>query len=113
MGLRQEKKRIIFPLHWPSKTTKLVKPAKHRFTVFLLALTECDDLPHEDAEAPHVRLGREDAEVERLGRHPPDGQRALQHEEDISTLQVSEEEEAPFRHPLDSSLGIQRLYLDS
>ena len=41
-------------------------------------LTEGDDLPHEDAEAPDVRLGREHAEVERLRRHPADGQRPLQ-----------------------------------
>lgn len=38
---------------------------------------EGDDLPHEDAEAPDVRLGREEIVVETFGRHPPDGQSTL------------------------------------
>ena len=35
------------------------------------------DLPHQDTEPPHVRLGSEDGEVERLRGHPPDGQGSL------------------------------------
>ena len=33
-------------------------------------LTQGDYLPHEDAVAPDVGLGREDGEVEALRRHP-------------------------------------------
>lgn len=40
-------------------------------------LTQRDDLPAEDAEAPHVRLVGEDAHVEGLRRHPSDRQRSL------------------------------------
>ncbi len=34
-------------------------------------LTECDNLPHEDAEAPDVGLRGEHWEVEGLRGHPP------------------------------------------
>ncbi len=42
------------------------------------SLTQRDYLPHENPEAPHVRLWREDAEVEGLWGHPTDREGALQ-----------------------------------
>lgn len=36
-----------------------------------------DDLPHEHAERPHVRLGRVHVVEQRFGCHPPDGQPSL------------------------------------
>ena len=44
------------------------------------SLTQRDYLPHENPEAPHVRLWREDAEVEGLWGHPADREGALQKE---------------------------------
>ena len=40
-------------------------------------LTQSDDLPEEDAEAPAVGLLTEGVVVERLWRHPPDRQSTL------------------------------------
>ncbi len=40
-------------------------------------LTQGDNFPHEDAEAPDVGLGSEDAEVQRLRSHPSNRKCAL------------------------------------
>jgi hypothetical protein len=37
----------------------------------IIKLTKCDNLPHEDAEAPDVGLRGEHGEIERLRGHPP------------------------------------------
>ena len=47
----------------------------HRYT--LHRPTQRHDLPHQDTEPPHVGLGSEDGEVERLRGHPPDRQGSL------------------------------------
>ena len=40
--------------------------------------TKCEDFPQKNAIRPDIRLGRVEAVIQRLGRHPADRQTALQ-----------------------------------